>query len=143
MNNTSRVVVLLRAILVLTMFAAVKCGGGMKGDGPGGKRGGKSLANELAAAAADTAHDASLAAQMQAEEDKKSAQNNSGGYSDAAIARDLQEQEEAKVASTKKRKVMPSLIQRSSKSKSTNGTVSFPGPSALFTLNSVQSNGNI
>ncbi len=123
-KNTSRVVVLLGAILILAICATVKCGGGGKGDGPVRRSGGKSVGNELAAATADTTHNESLAAQMQAEEEKKSAANNTGGYSDAAVARELQAKEDAKA-----RKKLPQIRSSNKRSaNSTNGTVRFPGP---------------
>ncbi len=112
------------ALLMLTICATVECGSGGKGDGPA-RRSGKSIANELAAAAGDTAHDETLAAHLQAEEDKKIAENNTGGYSNATIARDLQEEENAKAASSKRVKPCP---RSKPKLNSTNGTVSFPGP---------------
>ena len=71
LKNTSSVVVLLGAIMILAICATVECGGGGKGDGPAKRGSRNSVGNELAAAAADTTHDESLAAQMQEEEDSK------------------------------------------------------------------------
>ncbi len=124
LKNMSSGVVLLGAVLILIFCAPVKCGGGGKGDGPA-RRSGKSISNELAAAAGETAHNETLAAHLQAEEDKKSAENNTGGYSNATIARDLQEKENAKAASGTRVKPCPRCKP---KSNSTNGTVSLPGP---------------
>ena len=128
-SNMSLVVVLLGAVLVLTtILATVECGGGGTGERPGRTgRASKGAEKELAAAAAEQT-DEMLAQAMQEEEDKKAGQNNSGGFSDAAIARDLQIKEEQKAASGKKNKVQPCLKAKARPSDSTEATVSPPGP---------------
>ena len=130
MLKLSRVVVLLGAVLVLTILAIVECAGPGKGEGGGSKRSGsRSAANEISGAAPELQGDELLAATLQAEEDKKLAQNNnSGGYSDAAIARDIQIKEEEKAASGRKAKLQPCLKAKP-RPDATNVTVSPPGPS--------------
>jgi hypothetical protein len=130
MLKLSRFVVLLGAVLVLTILAIIECAGPGKGEGGASRRGGsRSAANEITGAAAEPQGDELLAAALQAEEDQKVAQNNnSGGYSDAAIARDIQIKEEEKAASGRKGKVQPCLKAKP-RPDTNNVTVSPPGPS--------------
>ena len=102
MVNTSRIVLLVGAVLVLLIVATVESGGGGKGDGKRGRAADKDLT-----AAADEAADEQLALALQEAENKKTS-NSSGGYDDAQIARDEQKKEDEK---TKKPKVMPSLVK--------------------------------
>ena len=81
MVNTSRIVLLIGAVLVLLIVATVESGGGGKGDGKRGRAADKDLA-----AAAEEAADEQLALALQEAENKKTS-NSSGGYDDAQIAR--------------------------------------------------------
>jgi hypothetical protein len=109
-------------LLLATLLAAislVQCGGGAKGAGEGAKSRNKNANTELAEPAAQAelsvavaaVGNASLAAQLQEQEDKKS--NGTGGraITDEQYAAELQAEENKKT--TGKRKIVPVLRESS------------------------------